>query len=354
MIFVQTYHLKDYLNILKENNLFVKTNISSLDEEVLNISYNSKEINSKTLFICKGIKYKEEYLEEAIEKGIICYVGEKDKIINEDFPYIEVKDIRKSLSLIAILYYNNPASKLKTIGITGTKGKSTTAYYIKSILDNYMESLNKPLTGITSSIDVYDGKDLEESLLTSPESLDLQRHFANAVNANIENFVMEVSSQALKYDRVYGINYDVGVFLNISPDHISDVEHPTFEDYFHSKLKLFKQVKNLCLNLDTEHLEEVMEYLKKEKDNINNIITFSTKNKGADIYAYKIKKIDHNTIKFKVRTKSFEDDIILTMPGLFNVENALAAIAVATALNVPYKNIYNGLKKAKASGRMEI
>ncbi len=354
MIFVQTYHLKDYLNILKENNLFVKTNISSLDEEVLNISYNSKEINSKTLFICKGIKYKEEYLEEAIEKGIICYVGEKDKIINEDFPYIEVKDIRKSLSLIAILYYNNPASKLKTIGITGTKGKSTTAYYIKSILDNYMESLNKPLTGITSSIDVYDGKDLEESLLTSPESLDLQRHFANAVNANIENFVMEVSSQALKYDRVYGINYDVGVFLNISPDHISDVEHPTFEDYFHSKLKLFKQVKNLCLNLDTEHLEEVMEYLKKEKDNINNIITFSTKNKGADIYAYKIKKIDHNTIKFKVRTKSFEDDIILTMPGLFNVENALAAISVAEILHIPYKNIYNGLKLAHASGRMEI
>ena len=251
--------------------------------------------------------------------------------------------------MISILYYNNPAKKLNTIGITGTKGKSTTTYYIKSIIDDYMNDIKGEKTGISSSIDVYDGVIKKESLITSPESLELQQHFYNAVNSKIKNFVMEVSSQALKYKRVYGINYDIGVFLNISEDHISAVEHKDYNDYFYSKLELFKQVKNLCINLDTDRLPEVLEQAKKVK----NVITFSTKNKMADVYAYKIKKIDFNTIKFKVRTPSFEDEIILTMPGLFNVENALAAIAVAEIMHIPYKNIFSGLKIAKASGRME-
>ena len=346
MIILHIYKIKDYLKILKENNLFIKTNIKNSDEEVLNISYNSKEIKSKTLFICKGIKYKNEYLEEAILKNILCYVAEEDKVIKEDYPYIMVSDIRASLAIISKLYYNNADQKLTTIGITGTKGKSTTAYYIKSIIDNFT---NKE-SAISSSIDTYDGISKKESLITSPESLELQKYFYNAFKSDIKYFTMEVSSQALKYKRVFGINYDIGVFLNISPDHISEVEHRNYDDYFYSKLELFKQVKNLVLNLDTERLPEVLEASKQVK----NVITFSTKNKVADIYAYKIKKLDHKTIKFKVRTPNYEKDIILSMPGLFNVENALAAISVAYILNIPYENIYEGLKIAKASGRMEI
>ena len=348
---MKIYQIKDYLKILKKENLLISSYIPEniKNEDVLNISYNSKDIKENTLFVCKGIKYKPNYLEEAIKKGILCYMAEEDMVSKEDYPHIIVSDIRASLSIISILYYNNPEEKLTLVGITGTKGKSTTAYYFKSIMDTYLKHLNKKDTAIVSSIDVYDGIIKEDAIITCPESLMLQKSFYNASISGIENFIMEASSQAIKFKRIYGINYNIGVFLNISEDHISKVEHQDYNDYFYSKLALFKQVKNLCLNLYTDRLPEVLEASKEVK----NIITFSTKNKMADIYAYNIKKLNLNTIKFMVRTPSFENEIILSMPGLFNVENALAAISIAEFMHIPYKNIYNGLKTAKVKGRME-
>ncbi len=348
---MKTFRVKDYIEVLEKDNLIESLNISDdlLNKEVKNITHNSREVKDNTLYICKGIKYKSIYLEEAIEKGAMLYVCEASNLTEPDYPYIVVKDIRAALALISILYYNNPAEKLRVVGITGTKGKSTTAYYVKSILDNYLKDKNKD-TAIVSSIDVYDGKTTKEALITSPESIDLQRIMANAVEAGLNDLVMEVSSQALKLKRVYGVTYDVGVFLNISPDHISSIEHLDYDDYFYSKLKLFKQVKNLVLNLDTDRLDEVLEKAKE----VDNIITFSTKNKAADIYAYDIKKIDYITTSFKVRTGKFDKEFVLTMPGLFNVENALAAIGVAYILDIPYENMYEGLKIARTSGRMEV
>ncbi len=345
------YELKDYLKVLEENNLLVSKNIPQdlLNVKIKTLCYNSNNVTNNTLFICKGLKYKPEYLDNALKNGAIAYIAEKENITNLDYPYIEVNDIRKSLSLLSFLYYNHPEEKLTLVGITGTKGKSTTAYYFKSIMDTYLKHLNKKDTAIVSSIDVYDGKTTKESLITSPESLELAKIMHDAVSNNLPCLVMEVSSQALKLNRVYGLTYDVGIFLNISPDHISSIEHPDFNDYFNSKLKLFKNVKNLCLNLDTDNLKETLEASK----NAPKVITFSTKNKAADIYAYDIKKEGHNTIKFMVRTPDFDKEMILTMPGLFNVENALAAISTAYILNIPYKYIYEGLKKARTSGRME-
>ncbi len=347
---MKTFKVKDYIEVLKKDNLIETLNINNdlLNVEVKNITHNSKEVKEQTLYICKGIKYKSIYLKEAIEKKALLYVCEAANLTEPDYPYIVVKDIRASLALISILYYNNPADKLKVVGITGTKGKSTTAYYVKSIMDNYLKKQNKDMA-IVSSIDVYDGKSTKESLITSPESIDLQRIMANAVDAGLDSLVMEVSSQALKLKRVYGVTYDVGVFLNISPDHISLIEHPDYDDYFYSKLKLFDQVKSLALNLDTDRLDEVLEKAKKVK----NVVTFSIKNKAADIYGYDIKKIDHTTVSFKVRTPKFDKEFRLTMPGLFNVENAMGAISVAYILGIPYENMFQGLEVGRASGRME-
>lgn len=346
---MQKYKLKNYIEKLKEKKLLQEENISEkLKENIVeNLTYDSRECNDKTLFVCKGLNFKEEYLDSALKSNIRAYISEeKYKRLNK--PYIIVKDIRKALAVVSAMYTDYPQKDINMIGITGTKGKSTTTYYIKYILDDYMKQINKPETAIISSIDTYDGKERTESVLTTPESLELYKHIRNAVDSNIENLVMEVCSQALKIDRVYGILYNIGVFLNISEDHISNIEHKDYEDYISSKLKLFNQTETAIVNLNTNDLDRVMEAAKNSK----RIITFGN-TENADIYGYNIRKEGLNTV-FNVRTKYFDKEFILTMPGLFNVENALAAIAVALELKIPYKNIYNGLKKAKASGRMEV
>lgn len=346
---MEKYNLEKYIDKLKEKELLIEENISDKlkEEKVENLTYDSRDVKENTLFVCKGINFKKEYLDSALKLGAMAYISEEEyKII--DKPYIIVKDIRKSLAILSALFTNYPEKEINMIGITGTKGKSTTTYYIKYILDEYMKKLNKPETAIVSSIDTYDGKERKESVLTTPESLELYKHIRNAVDCKIENLVMEVCSQALKIDRVYGLLYKIGVFLNISEDHISNIEHKDYEDYISSKLKLFNQTETAIVNLNTSDLDRVMEAAKNSKK----IITFGN-TEDADIYGYNIRKEGMNTV-FNVRTKNFDEEILLTMPGLFNVENALAAIAVTTELGVPYECIYDGLKKAKASGRMEV
>lgn len=341
--------LINYINILKKENLLLEENISEkLKEEIINnVTYDSRKVIENTLFLCKGSNFKREYLENSLNSGAIAYVSEEQYKIM-DKPYIIVNNIRRAIAILSSLYNNNPEKEINMIGITGTKGKSTTTYYLKYILDEYMRDLNKNETAIISSIDTYDGKERTEAVLTTPEPEELFMHIRNAVDSNIENLVMEVCSQALKIERVYGILYKYGIFLNISEDHISNIEHKDYEEYLESKLKLFEQTETAIINLNTDDLERVLKSAKKAK----NIVTFGN-TEEADIYGYNIRKEGMNTV-FNVRTRYFDEEILLTMPGLFNVENALAAIAVATQMNIPYENIYNGLKKAKASGRMEV
>lgn len=341
--------LINYINELKKENLLIEENISEkLNEiEIENVTYDSRIVEDNTLFLCKGSKFKIEYLEKALKSGAIAYVAEEQYKI-EDKPYIIVNNIRRAIAVLSKLYNNNPQNEINMIGITGTKGKSTTSYYIKYILDDYMKDLNKNETAIISSIDTYDGKSREEAVLTTPEPEELFMHIRNAVDSDIDNLVMEVCSQALKIERVYGILYKYGAFLNISEDHISNIEHNNYEEYLDCKLKLFEQTETAIVNLNTADLDKVLEAAKKSKK----IITFGN-TENADVYGYNIRKEGMNTV-FNVRTKYFDEEILLTMPGLFNVENALAAIAVTSDMGVPYENIYNGLKKAKASGRMEV
>ena len=194
-----------------------------------------------------------------------------------------------------------------------------------------------------------DGVENFESHLTTPEPLELHKHFDNAVKSQTDFFTMEVSSQALKYGRTEGVHFKIGCYLNIGIDHISAVEHPDFEDYFTSKMKLFTQCDTAIINLDSDLSERVVEYSKNAK----RVITFSTKNPQADVYGFNIHKDNSETV-FSVKTDAFESEFRLSMPGLFNVENALCAIGVAYVIGISPEYICNGLYKAKTAGRMEI
>ncbi len=354
---VEKLSLTRYADLMKEAGLLVETNIKADDDiKVLGLTYNSKEVTPGTLFVCKGVHFKEEYLHGAIEKGAVCYVSEKryGASVPDGFKYLIVSDIRKAMPYLSNLYYDFPWKNLKLTGITGTKGKSTTAYYIKNILDIYEEKMGGKRTAITSSIDLYDGVEEFESHITTPENMELQYHFRNAVDSGIEYFTMEVSSQALKYDRVDGIRFDTGIFMNISEDHISDIEHPTFEDYFESKLRIFEKTDVSVVNLDADSSDRILAEARKalSEGKSKKIITFGTK-EDADIFGYDIEK-KADGIHFKVREEGISRNYILTMPGLFNVENALAAIAATENYGIPYEIIYEGLKTARSKGRMEL
>lgn len=338
--------LKVYRDALLKEGLICEENINEIND-VQYISYDSNDIRPNTLFVCKGAHFKEEYLKSAMEKGVCCYISEKKYSVEANC--IIVSDIRRSMGIIVNIYYEDIWKKFNLIGITGTKGKSTTAYFIKYILDEYLSEKKKPQSGIISSINTYDGVESFESHLTTPEPFDLHRHFKNAADSGIEYVTMEVSSQALKYERVYGVEFTVGCYLNIGEDHISDIEHPDFDDYFYSKMKIFDRTKTACVSLDTLRREEVL----KAASRAEKVITFSTEDKSADIYAYDIKKVGNDT-SFTVHTPSFEREFVLTIPGLFNVQNALAAISVCYALGIPEHYMYVGLMKARSSGRMEI
>lgn len=336
------YQLKDYVQVLASNHLIVEAN---LDERLLNtkislVSYYSKEVEKNSIFICKGLNFKSEYLKEAVDLGALIYISEEKYI---DYPHIIVSDIHKSLALLANLYYDYPAKDMDLIGITGTKGKTTTAFFTKSIIDEYEKNC-----GILSSIINYDGASTTESLITTPESLDIYKYIRNAKENNIKTMVMEVSSQALKYDRVYNIHYKVGVFTNIGVDHISSIEHPDFEDYFHSKLSLFNNCEIVCLNLDSDYIDSIVSASFGKK-----VFTYSMHDDTADLYAYDIKKIDATKYSFKVKTSKFNTEFILPMMGEFNIYNALASITVAYALDIPVEYIYKGLLKSRVPGRME-
>ncbi len=333
---------KKYLNTLDSTDFSIEN-----DTEIEHISYNSKDIKENTLFICKGLNFKEEYLKQAVENGAICYISTKKYDVNADF--ILVSDIREAMVRAVRAFYGKLEKNFNLIGITGTKGKSTTVTFVNNILNKYLASQNKPKSAILSSIITYDGVTENEAHLTTPEPIELYNHFQNAKNSSIEYLAMEVSSQAVKYKRIYDVAFDVGCYLNIGEDHISPKEHPDFDDYFKAKLDFFKYAKTMCVNLDGEHTKEVLDAAKS----CEKIITYSKSDENATIYAKNIKEGGVNSI-FTAVTPTYEHEFITSIPGFFNIENALAAISICYALDIPPEFIYVGLLDAKIPGRMEI
>lgn len=348
---LQNYRLNYYNEELNQLNLLKSTNFfNQKDTIVSGITYNSQDVDVNNLFICKGSAFKVQYLEEAIEKGALGYVSEEKYDLNQDIPHILVTDIRKAMAPIASIFYNYPQEKLKILGIGGTKGKTTTSYFLKAVLDEYLKEQNKKPAGIISSIITYDGINQEESQNTTPEAFELIKHLANGVESGLEYFVLEVSSQALKYHRTDGLNFELGVFLNIDEDHISPIEHPNYEDYLESKLKMFKQTKNLVINNETSEREKVMKKAEKEVENYK---TFSMQSQSADYFIDGIKSELVKTY-FEVHSKKWDEKYEISMPGLFNVENASAVVAGIDILNISQRFVQKSLVNVKVPGRTEF
>ena len=343
--------LGEYLSLLEQEDLLSAPAPEGLDREqpVALVSCDSRSVVPGTLFVCKGAHFKPEFLAMAQSRGAVVYASERP-YPDSPLPCLLLSDLRRAMALLADRYYGHPSGKLKVVGFTGTKGKSSSTYYLKSILDAYQAKQGKGETGVISSIDTYDGVERFESHLTTPEPLDLQRHLAHAAQAGLEYLTMEVSSQALKYHRTLCTEFAAACFLNIGYDHISPIEHPDFEDYFASKLKIFAQAKAGCVNLDCDRSDEVLSAARAAGQPV---VTFSQKDPQADVYASRVRKEDGQTV-FQVRTPQYEREFRLTMPGLFNVENALGAIAVCQVLHIPAWAVYDGLVRARVPGRMEV
>ncbi|MFR6378724.1 MAG: Mur ligase family protein [Evtepia sp.] len=308
------YPLGEYIQLLQRKNLQLDFSGAPLTREVALVSCDSRDVIPGTLFICKGAHFKPEFLQSAKEKGAFVYLSEK-KYDQVDLPCIQVSDVRLAMAYLADFYYNHPSAKLGVVGVTGTKGKSTTTYYLKYIFDEYLSAKKQAPSGVIGGIETYDGVEKFESHLTTPEPLELERHFANAVSSGIRYLSMEVSSQALKYDRVKNVEFAAAVFLNIGMDHISPIEHPDFEDYFASKLRIFAQAAAACVNLDCDHADRVLEAARKS---CPRIITFSQTDPSATIFGSQVRKAGGD-ILFRVKTPRYSREFRLTMPGLFNV-----------------------------------
>lgn len=343
--------------MLEEEGLLARTlNLEpNLQVPVSGADCDSRMAEPGHVFICKGQAFKPAYLLSACNKGAVAYLCDEGLVAElaelcPQLPALVVSDLRRSMALVSAVAWGRPDRDINILGITGTKGKSTVAYMLRHMLDGKEEG---SVTGVLGSIDTYDGIENIESVNTTPESPDLWRHLAHTRDSGLKHMVMEVTSQALKYDRTLGVEIDVACFLNISRDHISPVEHADFDDYFASKLRIFDQARIAVVNLDMDHADEVLERAQR----CERVVTFSEAKdageRGADVWASDVRS-ELESVVFVVHSARGAREMRISMPGLFNVENALAAIAMCELLGVDDEQMADGLAHVRVPGRMEL
>ncbi len=323
----------------------------SLDIDISNLECDSRQIKKGGLFVAiKGFEVNgNDYIESAIANGAIAVMVEPDidknllKKIVSDVTIIVVPDTRKGLAIASCNFYDNPSRKFKLIGITGTKGKTTTSFMTKAILEKQGYKV-----GLVGTIATYIGAEkLEDSDRTTPESNKLQYFFSKMAEAKCDAVVMEVSSQSLKLNRVAGCDFDVAVFTNLSEDHISPKEHPDMEDYFNSKLKLLQMSKVCFTNADDLMVAKVPKMMPDA-----NITTYGIDN-TCKLLAKDI-TITNSYVDFKVKLDNKNERVKVCIPGRFSVYNALAAICIARELKCTPENIKEALEQVRVPGRSEL
>ncbi|KJU97353.1 UDP-N-acetylmuramoyl-L-alanyl-D-glutamate--L-lysine ligase [Streptococcus sp. 27098_8_75] len=319
----------NFREIIKDGHYFFHDGGLTFDK----ISYDSRNVTDSTLFFVKGENFKKEFLEGAVESGLKFYISESDFEVG--IPVLVVNDIKQAMSLIAMEFYGNPQDKLKILAFTGTKGKTTSAYFAYQILSQS----HRPALLSTMNT-TLDGKNFFKSSLTTPESLDLFKMMAQAVANDRTHLIMEVSSQAYLKKRVYGLTFDASVFLNISPDHIGPIEHPTFEDYFYNKRLLMENSRAVVVNSGMDHFQIVKEQVSSIEHD------FYGENSSNTI-------IDSQAFSFEASGKlAGKYDIQLI--GRFNQENALAAGLACLRLGASLTDIQKGIALTRVPGRMEV
>lgn len=317
----------------------------SEEQEITGVAYDSGKIQPGNLFVClKGVKTDGHvFIPDAIKAGAAAVVVEEIPEYPVDIPVIQTADNRQALARISAAWFGHPAEHMVMIGVTGTKGKTTTTHMIKKILE---EAGHK--VGMIGTMGAFIKDRMMPVKNTTPESYELHRLFFEMLEEGCGYVVMEVSSQGLKHKRVEGIRFDYAVYLNISPDHIGEGEHADFAEYLSCKKILFSQAETAIVNIDDPHWNEITSDTEKR-------MTISTRQK-ADFLGEDIERIWEPGLLGTVFTLSGKEKgrIALNMPGRFNVENALAAIAVASSLGVEISKIADALRKVSVKGRTQL
>ena len=333
--------LSEVLQGLKFEVLQGSTGISFHD-----IRNDSRKVQPGDLFFCisGAVSDGHKYVQDVAEKGAAVIVVEKPVAVPDTVTVIRVENTRYAMGLISSAFYGKPSEKLKVIGLTGTKGKTTTTYMIREMLER-----SGIKTGLIGTIEIMDGKQRIPANNTTPESMLLHKYLRDMVDNGCQAVVMEVSSQGLMLDRVAGVSFDYGIFTNLSKDHIGPNEHASFEEYRDWKAKLFTLCKTGIFNVDDANAGYMMEHATCEKVTYGEQADADYRAQDVELYREKGVLGIQYTLCGKLEAK-----IVVDLPGEFSVHNSLAAIAVADLLQVSVADIQNILKEVKVRGRVEM
>ena len=310
--------------------------------------YDTRKVTKGCLFICiEGMNFdSHDHAKEIARKGAAVLVAEKavEVPVESDVTVIRVENTRYAMAFIAAAWFGHPAERMKIIGITGTKGKTTTTYLVKSILENAGHKV-----GLIGTIETIIGDTHIHAGNTTPESYLVQEYFRRMADEGCDAVVMEVSSQGLKLHRTQGFVFDFGIFTNLEPDHIGAGEHADFEEYRDCKGLLFRQCRIGIVNGDDVHCDAVT------KGHTCTLEKFGLK-EGNDLRAVNlelVKKPGELGVSFCTEgLLSMEAEV--TTPGRFSVYNALTAMAICRHFGVSQENIKKALLAAKVKGRIEM
>ncbi len=340
-------------------NLETKQIIGSTDLEIANLVYDSRQVTADSLFLCvRGFAVDgHKFIGDAIEKGACALLVEvlpeesllEQYVTEKKITFIQVEDMRKALALVSAAWFGEPAKKMKMIALTGTKGKSTTAFLVKRILEEAGEKV-----GLIGTVGSFIGEEKYDTENTTPESYQLHGLFAKMLAAGCTYVVMEASSQGMLLKRTYGIRFDYTAFLNLSPDHIGPNEHADFADYRNCKKLLFDQTPVAVANKDNEHWDYVTQAAPKR-------VTVSVAGKeldgdSADLTAFDVKSVWEGALfgsTFSTRG-IYNDSFTVNMPGEFNVYNALIAMALAGEMGIDVAAVKRALLTVKVAGRCQL
>ena len=318
--------------------------------EISSVVYDSRKIIKNCLFICiRGANADgHDYIQQAVEMGAAAVVVEGEVELSEiktsNTVFLQVDNSRYAMAFIAAAYFGNPAERLKVIGVTGTKGKTTTTYLIKSILEKAGYQV-----GLIGTIETIIKDKHIPAKNTTPESYVLQETFATMLKEGCEIVVMEVSSQGLMLHRTQGFIFEIGIFTNLEPDHIGPNEHKDFDEYLSCKRLLFRQCRLGLVNADDSHWKEMIQ------DHTCIVETFGL-SKEADLCADNLKLVNEpGFLGVEFNTTGLTNlHAKIPAPGRFSVYNALTAIAVCRHFHVTGDHIIEALRTTSVKGRIEI
>lgn len=314
--------------------------------EITTLINDSRKVEKGSVFVCisGAVSDGHAYIRDVAEKGAAAVIVEREVEAPEGMTVIKVADTRYALALTSAAYFGYPAEKLKVIGITGTKGKTTTTYMIRSILEGVGHKV-----GLIGTIEAIIGDKVIPAANTTPESYTIHKYFAEMVEAGCDSVVMEVSSQGLMLHRTAGIPFEIGIFTNLGKDHIGPNEHKDFEDYKRCKALLFQQCRLGIANVDDPYYTDMFREASCQVETFG----FSPE---ADIRAEDVRLVSrpgYLGVAYKVSGK-MDLDVEIDIPGTFSVYNSLTAIAVCRHFEVPEEKILSALKYAKVKGRIEM